>query len=247
MSFVNQSHPGEACVRNAIRAIALAALLMIPHAGMQAQELPASCGVLRMEGRFGPYDYRADHYIPENTYRSHQALLSIVESRHFTPNIEANIRGNTSTQPGPDMVYTLHAFPNHHRALLSMIALGEKEHTDKPFGSPYVVECWFKRALAFRPDDHIVRLIYASYLVQKGGRNDEAEAQLKYVANDPESNAFTFRNIGLIYLEMKRYDEALKFAHKSMALGLPGGPLQERLAAAGHWQDESAAEKPEPK
>lgn len=245
MSFVNHSNPAQAGVRDAIRAIALTAFLMTAHTGMQAQELPASCGVLRVEGRFGPYDYRADHYIPENTYRSHQALLNIVESRHFTPNVEANIRGNTSTQPGPDMVYTLHAFPNHHRALLSMIALGEKEHTDKPFGSPYVVECWFKRALAFRPDDHIVRLIYANFLVKKGGRNDEALAQLEQVANDPESNAFTFRNIGLLYLEMKRYDDALKFAHKSMALGLPGGALQEQLAAARHWQEPPVASKSE--
>lgn len=212
--------------------------LIALNSALLAQNLPDECGVLYVQGRFGPYDYRPSHYIPESTYKSHAVLLKVVEQIHFTPAVESNIRGNKSSTPGPDMSYTLHAFPNHHRALISMVALGEKEQTDKPLGSPYVVECWFKRAIAFRPDDHIVRMIYASFLV-KHSRNEEADAQLRLAAQDTEGNAFTYRNIGLIYLDMKKYDEALKFAHKSMSLGLSGGPLQEQLVAAGRWTEPS--------
>lgn len=238
MLFSHLHIPMHAFMRNFAQLVAALLLPLIPTAHLWAQELSAGCGVFYVAGRFGPYDYRADHYIPENTYKSHHLMLKLVEDAHFTSRVEANIGGKLGgNQSGPDLAYLLHAFPNHHRGLLSMIALGEKDHTDKPSGSPYVIECWLKRALAFRPDDHIVRLIYASYLVKKGGRNDEADAQLKLVANDPESNAITFRNVGFIYLEMKRYDDALKFAHKSIALGLAGGPLQEQLTAAGHWKE----------
>jgi tetratricopeptide (TPR) repeat protein len=210
--------------------------LLVATSSSYAQLLPSECGSLVSNGRFGPFDYRPSHYVPEGTYKSHAALLNIVESAHFTPEIEANIRGKHSTTSGKDMSYTLHAFPNHHRALVSMVALGEKEGTDKPRDTPYVVECWFKRAIAFRPDDHIVRMIYASFLV-KHKRDQEAEAQLREAAKDDDLNAFTYRNIGLIYFDMKRYDEALRFAHKSQALGLASGPLQERLVAAGLWTE----------
>lgn len=236
----------QAILRHGWQAIALAGSLLANGISF-AQSLPNECGVLSVAGRFGPFDYRPEHYIPETTYRSHSALLKIVENAHFTPEVEANFRGKTSTTSGPDMAYTLHAFPNHHRALLSMIALGEKDRTDKPFGSPYVIECWLKRAVAFRPDDHIVRMIYASFLV-KSARHEEADGHLRLAAEDTESNAFTFRNIGMIYLDMKRYDDALAFAHRSIALGLAGGPLQEGLKAAGRWTEplDDKATKPKP-
>ena len=127
-----------------------------------------------------------------------------------------------------------------------MSALSFKQKTDMPSGSRYTMDCWFQRAIAFRPDDHIVRMIYASFLVNKGGRNDEADFQLKQAAQDSESNAFTYRNIGLIYLDMKRYGEALEYAHKSISLGLAGGPLQEKLVAVGRWVEQPADEKSVP-
>ena len=202
----------------------------------QAQTLPAACGTLASTGQFGPYDYRADKYIPEPIYGSHKALLGIVDNNHFTPEVESLIRGKTGTLPGHDISYTLRAFPNHHRALIAMSALGDKEHTDKPSGSSYSVECWFQRAITWRPDDNIVRLIYANYLV-KHDRQNEADQQLQFVDSKAESNAFTHNNIGLIYFEMKSYEKALIQAHKAYQLGLAIPTLKEKLKSVGKWTE----------
>ena len=211
-------------------------LFLLSPSHAQAQTLPAECGALRGQGHFGPYDYRADKYIPESTYKSHTALLGIVEGAHFTPEVETLIRGKTSAYPGPDMSYTLRAFPNHHRAIISMVSLGEKSGQSKPLGSAYTVECWFQRAMNFAPDDHIVRLIFASYLA-KHARRSEAEQQLAYVASLTENNPFTYRNLGLIYFEMGAYDKALLYAQKANALGLNIANLQEQLKRVGKWSE----------
>lgn len=220
--------------------ILISGLLLCASPISMAQELPADCGSLRSPGRFGPYDYRASGYIPEPTYRSHKALLFVVENIHFTPPTEALIRGKTSREPGPDISYTLHAFPNHHRALMSMAALSQKEKTTKPFGSPYNVECWFSRAIVFRPDDNVVRLIYASFLV-KAKRNDEAEHQLSVAVSRADDNAFTYNNIGMVYFDMKNYEKAQMYAHKAIRLGLGIPTLKDQLNSVGKWSEPPTA------
>ena len=202
----------------------------------QSQTLPAECGALRAQGQFGPYDYRPDKYIPEGTYKSHKVLLGIVDNAHFTTEVELLIRGKTGAIPGTDIAYTLRAFPNHHRAIISMVALGEKSAQPKPPGSTYTVECWFQRAMTFAPDDHIVRLIFANYLA-KHARKSEAEQQLDNVASKTENNPFTYRNLGLIYFEMGMYDKSLIYAHKASELGLDIATLQEQLKRVGKWSE----------
>lgn len=220
-------------------------LLLVSSGQIFSQEVPGGCGSLRESGRFGPFDYRPDRYIPEPTFRSHAALLKIVEEAHFTPAIETLVRGRNNPTPGGDLSYTLHAFPNHHRALISMIALGEKEKTNKPVGSTYYVECWLSRAIAWRPDDNIVRMIYAQYLA-KLKREKEAEQQLDAAASQAGDNAFTHQNIGLIYFDMKNYQKALLHAHKAYALGLGVPTLREQLKSVGQWSEATEAPPAEP-
>lgn len=202
--------------------------------------LPSACGTLYAPGQYGPFDYRPDRYIPETTYGSHRAQLRIVESAHFTPEVEALLRGKTSTRPGGDISYTLHAFPNHHRALIAMVALGKKEKTTQPSGTPYSVECWFSRATAWRPDDTIVRMIYADYLA-KAMRASDAVQQLSVAASQAGDNAFTHNNIGLIYFDMKNYEKALIHAHKAYELGLGIPTLREQLKSVGKWSEPAEA------
>jgi tetratricopeptide (TPR) repeat protein len=216
------------------------AFLIFSSPNAVAQELPPGCGSLWSQGRFGPYDYRPSGYISENTYGSHKALLFIVENAHFTPEVEALIRGKTTAAPGGDISYTLHAFPNHHRALISMVALSRKENTPKPSGSAYNVECWFSRAIAFKPDDTVVRMIYANYLVM-AKRYDEAEQQLTVATNQAGDNAFTHNNIGLIYFGMQNYEKALMHAHKAYELGLRVPTLLDKLKSVGKWTEPAGA------
>lgn len=121
-----------------------------------------------------------------------------------------------------------------------MMRLAEKEKTPKPKGSTYTIECWFERAIRFRPDDTTVRMIFASYL-SKNNRVPEATAQLEYVEASAKDNAFTLHNIGLVYFDMKLFDKALIQAHKAMALGFEKQKLKELLEQSGHWKEPATA------
>ncbi len=182
-----------------------------------------SCGSLSTS--YGPFDYRTD-----------RDKLPIVTGAHFTAEVEALIRGTTSRLPGGDIAYTLRAIPNHHRALVAMMRLGEKEKTPQPQGSTYTVECWFERAVQFRPDDGIVRMIYSTYL-NKTGKAANASAQLDVASTYAKDNAFTHYNIGLHYFDLKNYDKALVQAHKAMDLGFPQTALRDQLQSVGKWSE----------
>ena len=209
-----------------------AALLLAATACISAWGQGAGAGCGSLEASYGPYDYRTDH-----------SKLPIVTGAHFTAPVEALIRGATSTLPGPDISYTLRAIPNHHRALISMMKLGEKEKTSKPYGSNYTVACWFTRAIAFRPDDAIVRMIYSGFLNSKGNIND-ANIQLELATASANDNGFTHYNIGLHYFDLKNYDKALVQAHKAIGLGFNHADLRNQLTAAGKWKEPETAPVP---
>lgn len=191
-----------------------------------------NCGTLSSEGQYGPYDYRGD---PNK--------LSLVTGAHFTPEVEALIRGKTGARPGGDIDYTLRAIPNNHRALMAMMRLAEVEKNPKPNGSRYTIECWFERAVLFRPDDSIVRMIFSTYL-SKNGRLTEANAQLESAVAYAKDNGFTHYNIGLHYFDLKNYEKALVQAHKALELGFPQTALRDQLQSAGKWSEPVLAVAP---
>ena len=202
----------------------LAALMGCGWQNVAAQATSQACGEL--ENSFGPYDYRTERGGP----------LRLVESAHFTVQVETLLRGKTSTLAGQDIDYTLRAFPNHHRALLSTIKLAQKVKMNQPPGMSYSVDCWFDRAMRFRKDDVVVRMIYGDHLA-KTGRLEEAHKQLDYAAQQAKDDPLSQYNLGLIYVEMKDYERALAQAHRAQALGFPRTELRERLQAAGKWKD----------
>lgn len=192
-----------------------------------AQTVPG-CGTLSSPGQYGPFDYRTD-----------RPKLPIVDNAHFTPEIESLIRGRT-TSVGGEIDYTLRAFPNHHRALIAMMRLAERDKTPNPHGSNYSITCWFERAIQFRPDDVVVRMIYSSFLY-KSGKQTEALYQLEVADHHAKDNGFTHYNIGLHYFDMKEFDKALAQAHRAAELGIELPALRERLQSVGKWSDTPAA------
>ncbi len=205
--------------------------LFFYQASALAQVSAAMCGP-HGDG-YGPYDYRgADPY-----------KLGLVEGAHFTAPVEALIKGQSSTRAGPDLDYTLRAFPNHHRALLATVRYGEKYQTLNPPGMRYPVECWFERALRFRSDDHIVRMIYASFL-GKQNRLADALDQLRLAESEAKNNPFTHYNIGLVYFDLKQYDKALVQAHRALELGFNRPELRDMLKNAGQWKEHSTSPNP---
>ena len=205
-----------------IRIAAVSAFLLFASLPTFAQTGAAACGSL--ENHYGPYDFRTD-----------KPKLPIVDGAHFTPAVEALIRGTTSSEgPGADLNYTLTAFPNHHRALISVMNYGEKLKSAQPKDLALSVECYFERAVRFRPDDSVARMIYATFLAKKR-READANQQLEQVAFAARDNAFTLYNMGLIYFDMKNYDKALEMAHKAYGLGFGRTDLRDQLKKVGKW------------
>lgn len=192
--------------------------------GIQATLVGAQalCGPL--SNAYGPYDYWTDF-----------DKLVQVEQHHFTPEVET-LRKGRSGSLGGDLDYTLRASPNHPRALVAMMKLAEKQQQPRPSDANYTIECYFDRAIRFRPKDGMVRLIYAGYL-SKHGQNAEGLKQLEIAAESGLDTGNFHYNLGLAYFEAKEYEKSLRAAHRAYALGfnLPG--LKAKLQKAGKWQD----------
>ncbi|MBU3910160.1 MAG: tetratricopeptide repeat protein [Gammaproteobacteria bacterium] len=188
------------------------------------------CGSL--QNAYGPFDYWVD-----------KNMLGVVEDHHFTPEVESLVRGK-SGYIGGDIDYTLRAFPNHPRALLAMVRLGEKIRSERPGGANYSVRCYLDRAIRFRPNDSMARMIYSFYLVKRK-KNAEALEHLEVATQHATESGNLHYNLGLVYIDLGKYDRALQHAQEAYRLGfnLPG--LRAKLEKAGKWQDPPAA-KTEP-
>ncbi len=215
---MNKMRPPAAAMRLCATVLALG----LGAAAASAQSAANGCGSLANPA--GPFDYRNE-----------REMLQLVEGHHFGPPVEALLRGVSGTV-GADIAYVLRWYPNHHRALLAMTRLYERQKWAQPEGAQWSIDCYYERALRFRSDDVIVRLLFASYLAKRG-RNQEAAAQLGQVTVDAGDNGFTHYNVGLQYFELGLYDQALESAHRALQYGFPRTDLADRLRAAGRWKE----------
>lgn len=213
----------ERTVKQTVLAATLAVLsVCLPaHAGELGE---AVCGSL--QNHFGPYDYRT---VDPKT-------LDLVERHHFTSEVERLQRGKTATLPGHDLSYTLNVFPNHHRALMAMMRYALREQRSLPRGATRTIECWFDRAQRYAPNDAMPKVIQGLYLAGKG-QDADAEAKLREaLALDPADPNVHY-NLGLAWMDLRRYDLALDSAHRAYAAGHPLPGLRLRLERAGHWRE----------
>jgi Flp pilus assembly protein TadD len=225
-NFVPSLGEGAHALRGALLAL-LAVIAALPSTRLSAQssELEAlECGAL--DNAYGPFD--------STDASDRRERLPIVEQFHFAPDVENLRRGQSSTIIG-DLDYTLRAFPNHHRALNAMA----RYQLDNPTAAvaPYrSAECYFNRAMRFRPADGTVRMIYGTYLFKRGEREAALKRYQEALALQPES-AEVHYNMGLLQLELKQTAEALRHAHKAYALGYPLQGLKNRLKRARAWKE----------
>ncbi|MDH0867770.1 hypothetical protein [Mitsuaria sp. GD03876] len=199
------------------------------------------CGPL--ENNFGPYDYRDYKDAPEkDPHTGTSSNLFLVESAHFLETCEAMVYCAAGT-PGREFDYTLRAFPNHHRALVAMIKLAARSRSDKAPEARYSVPCYFNRAIRFRPDDIVVRLIFTVYL-KDTNRMDAAREQLKEAKALAPTNPFSQYNLGMVALDLDDTATAVEYARKAYAAGMTQPALKQRLIAAKRWtpEDEAASQ-----
>jgi tetratricopeptide (TPR) repeat protein len=221
-------------LRSLLRVTAVLALAAV--ASTSAAQVSASiCGDLG--NAYGPFDFRASHFRPAaGDNEPHAVKLRLVESAHFTPPVAAGIRGATTALPGGDLDYTLRVFPNHHKALATVIRIWERDRMPTPRGFSRPAECYFERAIRFQANDATARMLYASFLI-KDGRTNDASRQLESAALEATDNPLTHHNIGLLYADAKLYEAALRHAHQALALGMQRDELRQRLQAAGFWRE----------
>lgn len=161
----------------------------------------------------------------------------VVERRHFTEDVRMMRRGTSTSEIGADIAYTLRKFPNHYQALMTMGDYALKVKRNPAPGGQYTVECWFERAMRFKPDDAVVKTVYGLYLI-KASRPKDAVTQLEAAAAQAGDDANVHYNLGLAYADLKQYDKALKSAHVAYRLGFPLPGLKNKLQRAGAWREQ---------
>lgn len=156
--------------------------------------------------------------------------MPIVETFHFTPDVESLRHGRSSSVYG-DLSYTLRAFPNHHRALSAMaryaIAGGRIPEDD----SIPSVECYFRRAIAFRAKDEVVHVIYANFLFRTGAIDEARDQYEEALLLAPESIEINYA-AGLFFVDTGDLARARKLAEVAYRGGYPLPGLKRKIAAA---------------
>lgn len=201
----------------------VAVMMVATSAGAHAAR-EKTCGPL--ENAFGPFDY---------SDAAHRKDLEVVERFHFTSKVEHLIVGTTGNLGG-DIDYTLRAFPNHPRALAAMAKLSLREKTARPAGANYPTACYFERAIRFKPQDGMVRMVYSNFL-NNIGEHEKAFEQLSEAQRMEPENANINYNLGLMYFKKRDYDQASVYAKKAYSTGFPLPWLKQRLIEVGKWNE----------
>lgn len=187
------------------------------------------CGPL--DNAFGPFDYINPAHRAANYGRN----LSMVERFHFTRDVETLRRGNTSVHPGDDIDYTLRAWPNHHRALVSMGSLVKRHFPKRAPGLEMTADCYFDRAIRMSPNDAMAYALYATFHAwMKRKQLTIASAERAYEIG-PDNKNVNY-SIGVAYADIGENDKALFHARKAAELGHNATGLKNRLRKLGVWK-----------
>lgn len=185
---------------------------------------------------FGPYDYTNDADKKSFIGGGPDTALTIVERAHFPPDTENLIKAVFNSFLG-DFDYTLRAWPNHHRALLSLVRfqLEVNKKIRKPEKAFSAVECYFQRAIHFSSKDAATYSLYAYYLSKIGKYQQAREQYEKALEIDPDSSKIEYA-YSLLLIELKQYDTALEYAQKAYQHGKPPMGLKNKLEKLGVWK-----------
>ena len=198
-----------------------------------------ACGELT--NNVGPWDY-TDPDVRKCCIKGHWSALSLVEEYHFYREIEQlTLKDHTGKVYAESIVgdldYILRAFPNHHRALNALTKL-EREVGRLPqiqnYSWPTSSQCYFERALRFRPKDPIVHLIMGTHLHLQGKLQEALQAYQRAEKLFPDIADLQY-NLGLLYLDMGNFVLAKQHAEKAYQLGHKQANLYQKLKQAGHW------------
>lgn len=217
----------RASARGAAGLVAAAAASLGLAAGA-ADRGPENCGNPFDNGEVGPYDYN------NAEDRTNPQKIPLVERFHFNRDVEGLDKGASSAYAMDDLDYTLRAIPNHPRALNAVARYDVEKGGIPPRWRS--AECWFDRALTFRPEDGTAWLVYANYKARKNDDEAALDAYQRAKKLLPDSVEVDY-NLGLLYFKLGRYDESLAHARTAYAGNYPLQGLRRKLAGKGYDVD----------
>lgn len=179
---------------------------------------------------YGPFDYTNPMHRGEH--------LRLVEGAHFMPRVRSLIEDRRDSAVINDIDYTLRAFPNHHDALYAITRYwflpdSNKRVRNRQIDTP--PECYFQRAINFKPDDGTVRMLYGLFLHRLKKYGSALEQYDAAEQLSPESPQLLY-NIGLLHFDMKQYEKSLDYAKKAYARQYPLPGLRNKLKKKGFWK-----------
>jgi tetratricopeptide (TPR) repeat protein len=224
-------------VRNALKAVAacVASIVLgvdLAQAAADTRGEPASCGPMRqVDTAEGLMDYRL-----KDVSASVKKGVRDLDTYHTRPALELMRTGSLYRSVKADLDFSLRYSPNHHgalRALLQYERASGKAH-DFP-----ATECYFTWAQEFMPDDTDVWLM-SGYLLWSKKDFTGAEAAYQRALTLKPDSADAHYNIGLLYAELRKFEQALEHAHAAYKAGYPLPGLRQKLERAGKWREPSA-------
>lgn len=198
----------------------------------------ADCGPLKNFGDIGPWDY-ADPSSSLPTGTDPQGRIKRVENVHFYPDVmNLNMKALPIERLAAEINYTLRVFPNHPQALyaisrLERLAGGKLPNNSASIYTPRVTaDCFFDRALRFRPDDKEVRAVYGVHLHLRG-KFKEALDQYQLAESKGLDSPFFYYNLGVLHADLKNWDKAYEYGLKAERGGMMLPGLRGKLEKAG--------------
>jgi len=209
-------------------AAAFAAVMCAISSPVSAQERAAvDCGAWSSDR--GPFDY--------NNPAQRQNEIALVEKYHWDVNVEELKRGKSSVYVLEDLDFILRYVPNHHRALN---AVARYELAGSNMTGFYPAECYFRRAVQFKPDDGQTYLVLGIYRYRKKEYDQAIDAYERAITLMPESPEPHY-NLALLHLALGDLARARERATLAYRLGYPLPGLKRKLRAAGAWSAEDEA------
>ena len=182
-----------------------------------------TCGIIggQLTGgveSLGPWDYnkRATHV--------HRVR---VEKSYFPPSVE-----NLTGIPQQDVLSaakTLRIYPNHHRALYTVMRFYRDYPELVDNTELFTMECLFTRSTFFVPNDPMVYMLNGMYYHWKSDFISSKGMYLQAYNLDPENPQVNY-NLGLMYYDQGDYENAAKHADIAYSGGYPLQGLRKKLS-----------------
>ncbi len=155
----------------------------------------------------------------------------MVEAHHFTPAVESLRKGSSGTVL-QDLNYTLNSFPNHPRALVSMLNLIFARQGKRFEELSKEPECYFYRAVSFFvPTIFDQRDLHGVLHLVRWWRLLEARSQFDAAESGGYDEPLFHYNYGLLLVDMREWDKALHHAKKAYGSGVTFPGLKRKLQA----------------